>query len=68
MWPLKKHFMCSFSGNIFLMSQWLVNCHITGWKRLIQIYLVPNFIKYLTDIRTHFIIKNRIAKNKVMSL
>ena len=26
---------------------------------------MPNFIKYLTDIRAHFTIKNRIAKNNV---
>ena len=29
---------------------------------------MPNFIKYLIDIRAHFIIKNKIAKNKVISL
>ena len=29
---------------------------------------MPNFIKYLTNIRTHFAIKNRIAKNKVVSI
>ena len=29
---------------------------------------MPNFIKYLTDIRAHFTIKNKIAKNKVISL
>ena len=29
---------------------------------------MPNFIKYLIDVRAHFTIKNRIAKNKVMSL
>ena len=28
----------------------------------------PNFIKYLTDTRARFTIKNRIAKNNVMSL
>ena len=26
---------------------------------------MPHFIKYLTNLRAHFIIKNRIAKNKV---
>ena len=29
---------------------------------------MSNFFKYLTDIKTHFTIKNRFAKNKVMSL
>ena len=29
---------------------------------------MSNFIKYLTDIRAHFTIKNRIAKNKVVSI
>ena len=29
---------------------------------------MSNFIKYLTDIIAHFTIKNRIAKNNVMSL
>ena len=29
---------------------------------------VPNFIKYLTDIRTYFTIKNKIVKNKIMYL
>ena len=29
---------------------------------------MPNFIKYLTDIRAHFTIKNKIAKNKIISL
>ena len=28
---------------------------------------MPNFIKYLIDIRVHFIIKNKILKNKVVS-
>ena len=26
---------------------------------------MPHFIKYLTNLRAHFIIKNRIAENKV---
>ena len=30
--------------------------------------MVSNFIKYLTDIIAHFTIKNRIAKNKVISI
>ena len=30
--------------------------------------MIPNFIKYLTDIRGHFTIKNKIAKNKVVSI
>ena len=29
---------------------------------------MPNFIKYLTDLRAYFTIKNKIAKNKVISL
>ena len=29
---------------------------------------MPNFIKYLTDIRAYFTIKNRIAKNNVVSI
>ena len=68
MWQLKRHFMCNFIDKIFLMSQWLVNCYITGWKRYIQTRLLPKFIKYVTDIRRHFTIKNRIAKNKVVSI
>ena len=50
------------------MSQWLVNCHITGWKDIDSNMFGTNFIKYLTDIRAHFTIKNRIVKNKVISL
>ena len=60
--------MCDFSDNIFLMSQRFVNCHVTGWKRYRLNMFVPNFIKYLTDIRAHFTTQNRIAKNKIMSL
>ena len=30
--------------------------------------MVPNIFKYLTDIKAHFTIKNRIAKNKVVSI
>ena len=30
--------------------------------------MVPNFIKYLTDIRAYFTIKNIIVKNNVMSI
>ena len=29
---------------------------------------MPNFIKYLTDIIAYFTIKNKIAKNKIISL
>ena len=29
---------------------------------------MSNFFKYLTNIKAHFKIKNRFAKNKVMSL
>ena len=29
---------------------------------------MSNFIKYLIDIKAHFTIKNKIAKNKVISL
>ena len=29
---------------------------------------MPNFIKYLTGLRAYFTIKNKIAKNKVISL
>ena len=69
MWQQKRHFMYSFSDIIFLMSQLLVNCHVTNWKgyRFKHVWC-QNLSNILTDIRAHFIIKNRIAKNNVVSL
>ena len=52
--------MYSFNDKSFLISQGLVNRHITGQKRLIQTCLIPNFIKYLINIRVHFTIKNKV--------
>ena len=54
--------MYSFSDNIFLISQCLVNRYIAGRKREIQTCLMSKFIKYLIDIKANFTIKNKIAK------
>ena len=57
--------MYSFSDNIFLISQCLVNHYIARRKREIQTCLMSKFIKYLIDIKAHCTIKRKIVTNKV---